>query len=92
SGPSEIEPNVTFTINWDVVNQGSASTINGFQHNAYLSFDQTVGNSDDIPITFRGSGPLAPRQSASFSQQFFVQTLPVRPSSDALIYIRVDTS
>ncbi|MCV4607268.1 hypothetical protein OFB74_30675, partial [Escherichia coli] len=55
SGPSEIEPNVTFTINWDVVNQGSASTINGFQHNAYLSFDQTVGNSDDIPITFRGS-------------------------------------
>ncbi|MCV4690612.1 hypothetical protein OFC38_31155, partial [Escherichia coli] len=35
---------------------------------------------------------LAPRQSASFSQQFFVQTLPVRPSSDALIYIRVDTS
>lgn len=92
SGPSEIEPNVTFTINWDVVNQGSASTINGFQHNAYLSFDQTVGNSDDIPITFRGSGPLAPGQSASFSQQFFVQTLPVRPSSDALIYIRVDTS
>lgn len=90
SAPVEIEPGVPFVINWDVRNRGSAGTRNGFEHHAFLSFDQTVGNADDIPITYRSSGPLTQGQANSYSQQFTVTTLPVRPSSDALIYIKVD--
>lgn len=88
--PAEIEPGVQFTINWDVRNAGSAATQSGFGHNVYISFDQTIGNADDILITQRVSPAFAVGQSQSFSQQYTVPTLPVRDSSDALIYVVVD--
>ncbi|MBX3265900.1 MAG: PD40 domain-containing protein [Acidobacteria bacterium] len=88
--PAEIEPGVQFTINWDVRNAGSAATQSGFGHNVYVSFDQTIGNADDILITQRVSPAFAVGQSQSFSQQYTVPTLPVRDSSDALIYVVVD--
>lgn len=88
--PAEIEPNTLFTISWDLRNAGSRSTQTSFSHNVYLSFDQTVGNADDISITFRASPALGINETGSYSQQVSIPTLPVRPSSDALIYIRVD--
>lgn len=88
--PAEIEPGVQFTINWDVRNAGSAATQSGFGHNVYISFDQTIGNADDILITQRFSPAFAVGQVQSFSQQYTVPTLPVRDSSDALIYVVVD--
>jgi subtilase family serine protease len=89
--PTEIEPNSTFDVSWDVRNQGSRATGSGFSHSAYLSFDGTVGNADDVPITFRTSPALGINESGSYTQQFSVGTLPLRPSSDALIYVKVDT-
>ncbi|MBK9164605.1 MAG: hypothetical protein IPM21_11995 [Acidobacteria bacterium] len=63
--PAEIEPGVQFTINWDVRNAG-APTQSGFGHNVYFSFDQTIGNADDILITQRVSPAFAVGQSQSF--------------------------
>ncbi|QYO65309.1 CARDB domain-containing protein [Leptolyngbya sp. 7M] len=90
--PTEIEPGVQFTINWDVRNAGNAATLSGFSHIVYISFDQTIGNADDIAITQRNTAAMAAGQTQSFSQQYTVPTLPVRASSDALIYVVVDTA
>jgi Tol biopolymer transport system component/subtilase family serine protease len=89
--PAEVEPNTLFTISWNLRNAGSRSTLAGFTHEVFLSFDQTVGNADDIPVTMRVSPALAVNETGSYSQQFIIQTLPVRPSSDALVYVKVDT-
>lgn len=88
--PAEVEPGVDFTVSWDIRNAGTRATTTGFSVNAYISFDGTVGGGDDIPVTYRVSPALAINGVSSFSQQLSIPTLPVRPSSDALLYIRVD--
>ncbi|MBP7375943.1 MAG: PD40 domain-containing protein [Pyrinomonadaceae bacterium] len=88
--PTEVEPGVQFTISWDIRNAGTRATTTGFSVNAYLSFDTTVGGVDDVPITFRTSPILPIDGVSSYSQQFSIPTVPVRPSSDALIYFKID--
>ena len=90
--PAEVEPNVLFTINWNVRNAGSAATLGGFSHNLYFSFDGTVGNADDILVTQRAESAFGINQSNSYSQQFIFPTLPVRPSSDSFVYVKVDVA
>lgn len=88
--PAEIEPGVQFTISWDVRNAGSAGTINAHQSNVYLSFDDVVGNADDVLVTQRVSPAFAAGESQSFAQNYVVPTVPSRPSSNALVYVRVN--
>lgn len=90
--PSEIEPGVQFTINWDVRNAGSAGTINPHRSDLYISYDDVIGNADDVLIAQRFSPAWDAGQSQSFVQQYTVPTLPVRDSSDALIYVVVDAA
>lgn len=92
NGPSEIEPGVTYTISWDVANRGSAATTTGFRDDIYFSYDQIVGNSDDVLITQRFNLPFTIGQSASYSQQFSLPTVPARSSSDGLFYVKVDAA
>lgn len=91
TGPAVVEPNVQYhTVSWEIKNAGSAATSTGFQHHVFYSFDTVIGNSDDMPLTYRGASVFAVGEVQSFSQQFDISTLPVRSSSDGLFYVRVD--
>ena len=89
-GPTEIEPNVTFSVSWDVKNQGSRAVTAGSNHYVYFSYDNIVGNADDVGITFRRLGAIGINETQSFSQQFSLPTVPAKPSSDGLFYVKVD--
>ncbi len=89
--PTEIEPRQMFTITWDARNQGSAATLTPFTQDVYYSFDQTIGNADDLLMTQRYDPIMGVGEVRSYSQQYFFNTTPVRPSSDGLFYVRVDS-
>ena len=92
SAPTEVEPRTLFTINWEAKNQGSAATLGAFRQDVFYSFDQITGNSDDILITQRFDPVMAIGEVRSYSQQYFFNTLPARPSGDGMFYVKVDAA
>lgn len=90
--PTEVEPKNTFTVTWEAKNQGSAATTAGFRQDLIYSFDQTVGNSDDVLITQRFDAAMPVGEVRSYGQQYFFNTLPVRPSSDGMFFVKVDAA
>ena len=92
AAPTEVEPRNTFTISWEAKNQGSAATLSGSRQDIFYSFDQTAGNADDVLMTQRFDPIMAIGEVRSYSQQYFFNTLPVRPSSDGMFYIKIDAA
>lgn len=90
--PTEVEPRTTFTISWEAKNQGSAATLTPFTQDVYYSFDQTIGNADDLLMTQRFDPIMGVGEVRSYSQQYFFSTTPVRPSGDGMFYVRVDST
>lgn len=90
--PQEIEPRQPFTLNWSVKNIGSRPSSGSLIHRAYLSFDQIIGNADDIEISAQTAPALAAGQSINYSREYTIQTLPARASANAVAYVKVDTN
>ncbi|HQX55000.1 MAG TPA: CARDB domain-containing protein [Pyrinomonadaceae bacterium] len=90
--PTEIEPNVLYTISWDVKNAGSVAINSGSNHTPYFSYDDVIGNADDVPLTYRRLGAIGINETQSFSQQFILPTVPARSSGDGKFYVKVDTA
>lgn len=92
AAPTEVEPRNTFTISWEAKNQGSAATLSGSRQDIFYSFDQTAGNADDVLMTQRFDPIMAIGEVRSYSQQYFFNTLPVRPSSDGMFFVKIDAA
>ena len=90
--PAEVEPNTLFNVAWTIKNQGSRPTNSAFNYKTYFSFDQTIGNADDLELAYQGAPALGANESIDYSFDFRLATLPARPSSDSLFYIKVDTT
>lgn len=90
NAPATIEPGTLFPISWTTRNAGSRdATVNSNDY-VYYSLDEIAGNSDDIFLGGLGTSPLGVGEEEQHSINGYLSTLPVRPSADAFIYVKVD--
>lgn len=89
--PTLIEPDAPFSVDWTVTNQGPFDTETSFTHRLYVSFDETVGNADDVLIASRVAGTLAASASITESADYTIPSVPSRPTSDIIFYAVADT-
>lgn len=88
--PAEIEPGVPFTVSWTTKNIGTRPAGTETSTYIFFSFDTTVGNEDDIYLNGRIAPALAVNATHNDSITATIPGLPIRPSSDSLVYIKVD--
>lgn len=89
--PAEIEPGVLFNISWTVKNIGNRTTPNGFTSFVRLSFNSTIGDDDDIFLTSVNTNVLiGVDETHTETISYTIPGLPVRPSSDSLVYVDID--
>ena len=90
TAPAEIEPNTQFQVSWTTRNNGSRAATADTLNRVYFSLDNIEGNSDDLYLTQTVTPPLGIGENHDNTVSVYIQTLPVRPSSDAFIYVKVD--
>lgn len=88
--PAEILPGTNYPVSWEVKNIGSVGTENSFINKLFISFDETIGNEDDVELASRVVNSLAAGSTASHSHTINIPTLPVHASGPATIYAVAD--
>lgn len=90
--PAVVEPAVNYPVSWKVRNIGGATTGNSqfFSHKLYFSFDQTIGNTDDIELSSRSDINLGPGAVITVNANISVPSVPARPSGPGKFYVKVD--
>lgn len=96
AAPAEIEPDSRFDVSWTTRNVGNrdvaADAINDSRNDVYFSLDNIAGNADDLYLGSTTTPRLAAGEARDSTISANVGTLPVRPSGDAFIYVRVDAN
>ena len=89
--PANSEPNVAYTLTWDVRNTGQVSAPASTTQ-VFFSNDNVAGNSDDL---FFASIPTAAIPAGNFisqSRSVNILTTPLRPDGTSFFYVKADTS
>lgn len=90
SVPTEILPITNYPVTWNVRNAGAVGTNNSFTNRLFISFDETIGNADDVELASRQVNGLAAGATASHSATLNIPTVPARTSGPAIIYAVAD--
>lgn len=93
NAPTIIEPGVNFNVTWNIRNAGGAGTSPNPPYYTYdlsYSFDETIGNADDIVLVSLQDINIPAGAVRNISQNVNIPTVPARPSSSGRIYARVD--
>ncbi len=90
SVPDEILPATNYNVTWNVRNAGAAGTSNNFINSLYVSFDEVIGNGDDILLSSQLATGLEVGAVASYSATINIPTVPARASGSVTIYAVAD--
>ena len=88
--PAQIEPNVSYTVEWTVRNRGAGATTAFFNNHLYFSMDNIAGNADDLYILSSSVSGLAAGASVVQNGIVNIGTVPARPSGAAFFYVQAD--
>lgn len=90
--PANVEPNVNYSVTFNVRNQGSSTATGNAATRIFYSDDNIAGNSDDISVisSFNVSN-LAAGATSPQTRTVNIPTLPVRNSGPGFFYVTVDS-
>lgn len=90
--PANVEPNVNYSVTFNIRNQGNSSTGASFSTRIFYSDDNIAGNGDDTSVisTFTVS-TLAAGATSPQTRTVNIPTLPVRTSGAGFFYVSVDS-
>ena len=90
--PANVEPNVNYSVTFNIRNQGNASTGASFTTRIFYSDDNIAGNGDDVSVISSFSvSTLAAGATSAQTRTVNIPTLPVRTSGPGFFYVTVDS-
>lgn len=89
--PASSEPNVAYTLTWDVRNVGQFSAPASTTQ-VFFSNDNVAGNSDDLFFASVSTAAIAAGGVISQSRSVNILTTPLRPDGTSFFYVKADTS
>lgn len=90
SVPDEILPATNYPVSWKVRNVGAVGTSNNFINNLYVSFDEVIGNGDDILLSSQLTTGLDAGAVVNLSATINIPAVPARASGQVTIYAVAD--
>ncbi|MBK9766716.1 MAG: hypothetical protein IPP63_06690 [Chloracidobacterium sp.] len=89
--PANTEPNVPFTVTFNIRNIGGANAANPFNTRISVSTDAFFGNSDDSTLANINLNSLAAGATSAQSRSVTIPTVPSRPNGTIYIFVKADT-
>jgi len=90
--PSVTEPGVTYTLKWDLKDQGTVNVGATSSTYVYFSFDDVAGNSDDVYLASVSTPAIAAGASIVQTANVKIPTVPVLPTGSAFFYVVADAN
>ncbi|MEI6445074.1 MAG: CARDB domain-containing protein, partial [Nostocales cyanobacterium ELA583] len=90
SAPESVTVGQTFSVSWDVKNQGTFTASADWYDRIVVSTDQIFGNNDDTYLTAVWEGALTPLAAAGTYTKTLNVTLPSTATGDRYLLFKVD--